>query len=112
MGLQSLAASIGELLERLFIPSFDIAGEIKAKLNEKFGIFNEAKEAVESLNEAGTSAAPKFEIEIYGSRVMVIDFAALDPFLGTFRQIVILFAYYRFLRGLIKKIPRIIAVAE
>jgi len=104
-----------EKINYLFVPTFsfnDKVSEWKDELNDKFPFIDSLKEMVGRItNFKETETAPKFEIEIYGTRVGIIDFSAYALVRKFIQGIILFVSWYTFLRRMYHSIPGFIMSA-
>lgn len=93
----------------LFVPTFsfdDKLSEWSDELNEKFPFIDSLTEMVSRITDfKETETEPKFEIEIYGTKVGIIDFSAYSLVRKFVQGIILFVSWYTFLRRMYHSIP-------
>lgn len=96
----------------LFVPTFkfsDKLNEWKNALNSKFPFLDNIKEMLTRITKfKETENTPKFEIEIYGTKVGIIDFSAYALVRKFIQGIILFVSWYTFLRRMYHSIPNFI----
>lgn len=107
--LEWLLDGIGEVLKFLFVPSDNLASDLKEKIYEKFPFIQQIVELVDAFLDLGNNAtAPQFTFTYHGTTVSIVNFADFDSFMPLVRAIILAVAWFTFIFRLYKRLPSII----
>lgn len=116
--LSNLGTSAFDFFKMIFIPKEDYFPnkftEMKNSLETKLPVVAQFSGFMSTVNthlsnsEVDSNGRPSFSITVWGTTFELVDFSLFDPYLKLFQSIILVFAYFFFIRRYFSKIAALI----